>query len=235
MDNKQITKNVRAAFIAAAMLVLTTLPAAADTVSVVTQVLIPVPVLPAVVPEITAADLPTVDLSSLPGIDTSEWTSTVDSITVARTAVNAVMTEAQDRVTAEISHAAARMGQTRSVINNVRARVGSPLSDVQARDGETTYTAYAIASDSVNAIQFSMAYLRGLSRLGGVGLDLTFVFLGLGWVVVVNLLDVSLRAAIALVKFISTVIDGVVNLVNTVLSLISAIMDIINIVTGPFT
>lgn len=235
MDNKQTAKNVRAAFIAVAMLMLTTVPAAADTVSVVTQVLIPVPVLPAVVPEITAADLPTVDLSGMSGIDTSEWDSTIDSITAARTIVNAVMTDAQDRVTTEISHASARMGQARSVVNNVRARVGSPMTDIHARDGETTYTAYSIAYDSVNAIQFSMAYLRGLSRLGGVGLDLTFVFLGLGWVVVVNLLDVSLRAAIALVKVISNVIDGIIKIVNTILNLISAIMDIINIVTGPFT
>jgi hypothetical protein len=45
----------------------------------------------------------------------------------------------------------------------------------------------------VNSIQFSVAYLRGVSNLGGVGLDLTFILLGLGWMAFVNIVDLLIR------------------------------------------
>jgi hypothetical protein len=191
---------------------------------------VPVPILPAVIPEITAADLPEINASALPAVDTSEWASSVDAIQAARSTLNTVFDNAQDQVTTVLSNASAEMGKARGVINAIRTRVGSPMADTYARDGEATYTAYQIAYDMTNAIQFSTAYLRGMSRLGGVGLDLTFVVLGLGWMAFVNLLDLLIRAVTAFVRFLANLLLWLINTVKFIIDLVQLFITVIKLV-----
>jgi hypothetical protein len=230
MDGKEIRRYARTLLLTAALLLAVTSSVYADgAITVVTSMPVPVPILPAVIPAITAEDLPEVNTSTLPAVDTSEWASSVDAIQAARSTLNAVFDSAQDQVTTVLSDASAEMGKARGVINAVRTRVGSPLSDTYARDGSTTYTVYQITYDMTNAIQFSTAYLRGMSRLGGVGLDLTFVVLGLGWMAFVNLLDLLIMAVTAFVRFLFNLIVWVIDAVKFIVDLVQLIVAVIKL------
>lgn len=231
MDGKEIRRHVGTVLVILALLLTATSSVYADgTIAVVTSMPVPVPIMPAVIPEITADDLPEINSSTLPAVDTSAWSSSVDAIQEARTMLSTVFDGAQDQMTTLLSDASAEMGKARSVINAVRTRVGSPLSDTYARNGETTYTVYQIAYDMTNAIQFSTAYLRGMSRLGGVGLDLTFVVLGLGWMAFVNLLDLLVRAVVAFVRFLANLLLWAIDTAKFIIDLVHLIVAVAKLI-----
>jgi hypothetical protein len=87
-------------------------------------------------------------------------------------------------------------------------------------------------SDSVYT---STAYLRGLSNLGGVGLNLTFIILGLAWIAIVNLIELALRTAVVLLKVIGRIMTFVISVINMLLNMLSAIAEWVNNLTGPAT
>jgi len=240
MDNKKICQYVRTAVFITVLLVISPSSIYADgSVTVVTAMPVPVPILPAVVPEITANDLPSIDIDALPSLDTSalteEWSAVTDFIESSRSTVNVLLDGMEEQTSNYIADSATAIGKTRGVINGVRARVGSPLSDVYVRNGETTYTAYKIALDMVNSIQFSVAYLRGVSNLGGVGLDLTFILLGLGWMAFVNIVDLLIRIGISIVKGLASAVEAFIAFSHSVYDLANLIASIIDIITGPLT
>jgi hypothetical protein len=115
------------------------------------------------------------------------------------------------------------------LINKARARVGSPLSDIQARnDTGTEYTAYGVASEMSNSIAFSIAYLRGLSKFGAVGTDLTFVILGLAWIAIVNLIDLIIRVSIVLFRILLRLANLVYNAIRLILDIVNTIAQVID-------
>jgi hypothetical protein len=102
-------------------------------------------------------------------------------------------------------------------------------------DTGTQYTAYGMASDMANSMAFAVAYLRGLSKLGAVGTDLTFVLIGLAWIAVVNLIDVLFRISVVLFKILGNVIDFVIRAIELLIEIVTAIANVVDILTGPLT
>lgn len=169
--------------------------------------------LPVALPSMPA-DIPALELSDMPAINLpSAYDYTVVGVLpelyAARSNIAALYNEARASFTQELSRATAQINRTRVFTQNMRRIVGSPLT-VDVQSDNTTYTsAYSIASDMSGAIQTSIIYLRGLSSLGATGLNLTFIFVGLAWIMVLKGVELLVSLAIAVRSFFLGVIKWI--------------------------
>jgi len=239
MDNNARWKNARTAGLIVALLLLITVPASAagDPVSTI-EMPMPVPDLPSVVPALSVSDLPAISRGSLPQV--SGLPSRISAINAVANTSDAVLSRSESLLADSLSSANSRMNRSRSLVSDLRARVGAPTSEalIKARDDTDamiSYTAYEAAEEMRDSVFTTTAYLRGLSGLGGVGLNLTFIILGLGWIAVVNLIDVGMRIGIFMMRVIAKVVTFIFALINFLINLFNAIANWLDIVTGPIT
>ena len=161
---------------------------------------------------------------SLPEINHAIWPSSVDQIEAVGARAFATASEVESTMQSEFSSISARLAAVRAPINQMQALIGSPQTDVTVRSDTAQYNSlYSMASASTAAMQTSTAYLRGLSGIGATGLNLTFVFIGLGWLLIVNLLDLLLSTTWALVRFIIGALDWAIKVVDLVLQILQAV------------
>lgn len=169
----------------------------------VQQLPVALPSMPQAIPELTAEQLPSF---SLPNVNNYSFPSAEAQISAARSKLGALFNESRVALNQEFENVSAEMGRTRLFINRTRQIVGAPLAVNVQSDTTRVTTAYAVAVQMTGAMQTSVAYLRGLSSLGATGLNLTFIFLGLGWLMFLKLLEIVIALAVALRTFMLGVI-----------------------------
>jgi hypothetical protein len=144
--------------------------------------------------------------------------------------VNGVLNDQYSWVLDRIYQARTVTNQARSVIGDVD-QVGAEEIGFSAASDEGEISAASIATDLAGAIRWSMAYLRALSNLGPLGLDLAFVFIGLGWIVLVNVMDMAVRLVAWLLGLIFKVVSFVLGtLIDLVIGIINIILKILEII-----
>lgn len=229
MDNSKIFKYGRKIGLGAVLALVLVVPASADTSTTeVYEMPMPIPDLPSVVDPLTIDSIPSLSRAALPQV--SGLPSQMGLIDAASSASDAVMSRVEGRLSSSLTSVNQRVSQSRALVNNVRSRVGSPLSDVQmVSDTGTEYTAFSMASDMANSMGFAVAYLRGLSKMGAVGIDLTFVLIGLAWIAVVNLIDVLFRISVLFFKILGNVIGFVKQTIDLLVNVVNALANIVDI------
>lgn len=240
VDFETIWQDVRVPGVILVLALLLAVPAAAagdDPVSLYSLPM-PVPVLPSVIDPITIDQIPSLSRAQLPQI--SGLPSRMSAINAASNTSNAVLSRAESTLNSTLTSMSTRIDAGRSLITGLRLRLGAPTSDVlmvaQDQSGNMiNYTAYDAALQMKTSTYTTTAYLRGLSNLGGVGLNLTFIIIGLGWIAIVNLIDLSVRAGVFLLRLIGNLISGLIRLIDLLIQILSAIAVWIDILTGPFT
>lgn len=176
--------------------------------------------LPVALPSMPA-DIPALELSDMPAINLPnayDYTvvGALPELYAARSNIAELYNEARASFTQELSRATAQINRTRVFTQNMRRIVGNPLA-VDVQSDNTTYTsAYAIASEMSGAIQTSIIYLRGLSSLGATGLNLTFIFVGLAWIMVLKGVELLVSLAIAVRSFFLGVIKWILESLRVV-------------------
>lgn len=85
-------------------------------------------------------------------------------------------------------------------------REGEQFGAMGIAFGESPITAHSIAGELASTIRFAMGYMRAISNLGPTGLSLVFIFLGLGWVALVNVADLGVRSIAWLLRTIGAMI-----------------------------
>jgi hypothetical protein len=198
----------------------------------------PVPAMPAVIDPLTIEEIPSISRSQLPQV--SGLPSRLSAINAADSLSEAVMNRATSTMNNTMTSIDNQLAQYRGLLTDVRMRVGSPTSDVmltaQDVDGNfVDYTAYSAAAQMSNSIYTTVAYLRGLSNLGGVGLNLAFIVVGLAWVAIVRLIDLAIRVPIAMIRVVRALISDLIKIVNLIINIAQALAEWINITTGPAT
>lgn len=239
MDTTARCQNFRIAGLIAVLLALLAVPASAAGGAPVIQPLpMPIPAIPSVVAPLNISDIPALSRAQLPQV--SGLPSRMSAIATASNTSDAMLTRAEDTLNSTLTSLSAQLDSSRLLVASLRAHVGAPTADTIVKAQNVygvyeSYTAYDVATTMSNSVYTSTAYLRGLSRLGGVGLSLTFVILGLGWIVTVNLIDLGIRLSVYILK----AIIGAIRLVWALVLLVIALLDVlgawINILTGPFT
>ena len=232
MDYRQVLKNVIQVGIGVLAALVIVAPVSADETPGalgVNPIPMPLPAFPAAIQAIEISELPqfvfpAFDFPVLPTLE-SEITSVGSSMVAAW---NASVSETRAGLNSQFSAFNTSMGQVRSTTNVLRYRIGSPLTDVQARTGSQNYTsAYSMAVDMASSMQLPIMFLRGLSGLGTTGLNLSFVFLGLVWLVVVNLLDVLVDVKVVMVKALVSVLRAVVKAIEIAIQILILLRSLI--------
>jgi hypothetical protein len=212
--------------------------AAGDDPTTIYEMPMPIPQMPSVIDAVTVDDIPSISRAELPQV--SGLPSRMSAINAAANTSDAVLSRAEGTLNSTLTSLSTRLDAGRSLITGLRLRLGAPTSDVlmtaqDAAGNYVNYTAYDAALQMKTSIYTTTAYLRGLSNLGGVGLNLTFVIIGLGWIAVVNLIDLSVRAGVFLLRIIGNLINALIRLIDLIIQIVSALAEWINVLTGPFT
>ena len=209
MDTKKVWGNLRVFGAIIAFCLLATAPVAADTPpndplhinsAGINSGELPAP-LPAMPGEMSlpAVRFPTVDMESLPVLSDERaalQTLTDNRVSVLRATINSRYASVRGSV-----------ASVRAVTDNISNAVGDPMS-LSVYDGTEHVTVSGMAQRMSQSLEFGFGYARAVSALGPMGLDLVFVFVGFGWVVLVNLIVTVIRLIAALVGFMGKALDA---------------------------
>ena len=190
-----------------------------------------IPALPALPEAISAASiratLPTVVMPEVPELVTLP--SLVEPINAANAELEAWMGARRGELNTEFNRLSTRLARARATSNRAYALVGSPMLVTVQNHGQTYSSAYQIAEEMSETMSVSFAYLRGLSRMGTMGLDITFVLLGLAWLMILNLLDLWMHVIALMFRPLLWVIDQFIKTVGLILQLLVAFAPLLRI------
>ena len=143
----------------------------------------PLPSMPGPV-ALPSVSFPAVDMSELPVMADERAALEVltkNRVTILRSALQSRYAEAMGAV-----------ASVRSVTDNLSNAVGNPAT-LSVHDGAQQTTVVGMAQRMSQSVSLGLSYVRAVSALGPMGLDLVFLFVGLGWVLFVNLASFAAR------------------------------------------
>ena len=192
------------------------------------QLLMPLPTQPdtsglfAVMPELSLPEL------ELPEINPSaDWPSLTMGREGILAQVESQLFTVRDAARAQYNAAYSEIAEVGETIQSMRDFVGSPQANVIASDGARQVTVVGMAQEMAQSVEFALSYLRALGSLGPFGLDIVFVFIGLGWILFLNLLEWIMLAIAWVVKRIVGVLEFVITIVRVLLEIVRTIMALI--------
>ena len=155
----------------------------------------PLPVMPGVVamPDIT-----------FPAPDRSQWPDTTIVRQGLWSSINAELVDARQTINEQYDSARANIVAVRSATQAIRTFVGNPVNTTAQSDSRVV-TVNSMAAEMSNSVAVALGYVRAVSNIGPMGMDLAFIFIGLGWVMFVNLLE---WVATAIVWIFKTIMSG---------------------------
>lgn len=179
---------------------------------------VPLPAMPADVQPLTFPSL------SLPAINSANWPGAIAEINSLSARLDSTMSAVESMQQREFSRVSAQISAVRAPINRMKTLIGAPQTDITVQSDTAQYNSlYSMATVSTAAVQTSVAYLRGLSGIGATGLNLTFVFIGLGWITMVNLLDIAMTLVWATGVFILRAGEWIMKIADLLLQAAQAV------------
>lgn len=139
-----------------------------------------------------------VDMSALPTM--SDERAAVESLTANR--ISLMRATMQSRYT----DMQAAVASVRSVTNNMSNAIGNPTT-ISVYDGAQQATVVGMAQRMSQSVSLGLGYARGLSAIGPLGLDVAFVFVGIGWILFVNFMSFAARLIGALIIMMGSLLD----------------------------
>ncbi len=175
----------------------------------------------AVQPELSLPDV------TLPDINPSEeWPELSTGRDGVLSQIHTQIQTVQTTLDGQYSWARARIASFEQTTAALRDFIGSPQS-VVASDGARQVTVTGMAQEMAQSVAFALGYLRAVGALGPMGLDVVFVFIGLAWMLFVNLMEWLTRAIAWFVRLILRVAGWIVELVRVLLEIVRTIMALI--------
>ncbi len=167
---------------------------------------------------------------SLPELELPDINPSADwpSLTMGRPGVLAQvqtqLTTARDAARSQYSAARASVAEARETIGAIQTFVGSPQSAVVASDGARQVTVVGMAQEMSQSISYSLSWLRAVGSLGPFGLDVVFLFIGLAWILFMNLLEWLMIVIAWLIKRVLAVFAFVIQIFRVLLEIVRTIM-----------
>ncbi len=158
----------------------------------------PLPSMPGAV-SLPSVSFPSVDMSELPVM--ADERAALQTLTSNRVAV---FRGAMQSRYAEMKGSVASL---RSVTDNISNAIGNPAT-LSVYDGTQRTTVVGMAQRMSQSVSLGLSYARAVSALGPMGLDLVFVFIGIGWIVFVNLAAFLARLIGAVIAMLGSVLDA---------------------------
>lgn len=229
MDTQKIRRNLRVLG-AVVLAALWTAPVLADTPPNdplhVNSAFITSGELPAPLPSMPGAiDLPSI---AFPGIDMSQLPVLSDERQAVETLVSNRVTVLRATINNRLAETRASIASLRSFTRATSDAIGNPMT-LSVYDGTERLTVTGMAQRMAQSVEYGIGYARAVSALGPLGLDLVFVFVGFGWVVLVNLIVMAVRLIAAVIGFIGKALDALWKLsllLVEVMKLVAAVFDL---------
>lgn len=189
-----------------------------------TQLLMPLP------RQINTAALLVVPDLDLPELELPDVNPSADwpSLTMGRQGVlaqvNGHLSSVRESARSQYSAARSEVAEAKATIQELRDFVGDPRASVSASDGARQVTVTGMAQEMAQSVSFALSYLRAVGSLGPFGLDIVFLFIGLGWMLFLNLLEWLMVVVAWVVKRIMSILGFVLTIIRVLLEIIRTIM-----------
>jgi len=171
-------------------------------------------------------DMPNVEY---PYVDRSAWPTTVDEREAMKTLVENRVYRLQGALNTQYSRARSSVSAVRETTNAVRNFVGDPMAMVST-GAERSVTVGAMAQEMAQSTSFALGYARAVSSLGPLGLDLVFLFVGLGWVIFVNLISMLIQVVAWFIRMMGNALDWIFKVLLIVIQLIRLVIDLVDLI-----
>jgi hypothetical protein len=116
----------------------------------------------------------------------------------------------------------------RDTTDSIEALVGDPM-EVSTNVGERSLTMTGMAQEMAQSVEFGLGYARAVARIGPMGLDLVFVFVGLAWLLIVNVLTLLIRLIAWFIRAAGKALEFVWRLLLLLISVIRLIVAVLDL------
>lgn len=164
---------------------------------------------------ITSGELPaplprmpdTVDMRNLtlPIVSMENWPSTATNREVVYTIIETRLSDARQTLNQQYVSARTTVAAVRSVTRRITDFVGDPQAAIVSHSESQSFTVTAMAQEMGASVTQAVSYARAL---GPLGLDLIFVFIGLGWIMFVNFFGLVIGAIAWFIRILGKVLDA---------------------------
>jgi len=230
MDNQKIWRNFRVLGVISLFLLVAAAPVLADVPPNdplhINSIGIDSGELPAPLPAMPGAiELPEV---VFPAVDPSAWPSVEDERAATKIVVSNRISVLRATMNSRYNDARASVASVRSVTHNVLETIGNPMVD-SVYDGTTRVSVAGMAQRMSQSIEYGLGYARAVANIGPMGLDLVFVFVGIGWILLMNLLSLGVRLIAALIGFLGKALDAMWKLAILLIEVMRFVLAIIDL------
>jgi len=142
---------------------------------------------------------------TLPLVDHSQWPDTTTSRNAAWQAINASVADVRTTINEQYSNARSQVAALRSTTQSMRDFIGNPASTVSQGYGQS-FTVTGMASQMSNSVASALGYVRAVSAIGPMGLDLVVIFIGLGWVLFLNFFEWLMMLIVSIIKTLAGIV-----------------------------
>jgi hypothetical protein len=170
---------------------------------------------------------------NLPRIDRASWPSLVAQRTELDAKGRSVLSGVRSDLSQRYSEALGQMAEVRSVTGEWRSFLGVAEGGeiaVSTQSADQSFTMASVAQQMGSSIEFSVGYLRAITGLGPMGLDLAFVFVALAWVFFVNLSTFAIKLTAWLIRTLFDILAFIISLAIAIFTVVNAFLKAVDIV-----
>jgi len=164
---------------------------------------------------------------TFPEIDSSDWPDIVVGRDTMFAQTNARLMDVRSALNEQYDDARATLVSVRNTTNELRAFVGDPQTSVSAQSDARSVTVTGMAQEMAQSVSSSMGYVRAVSNLGPLGLDLVFIFIGLGWILFMNLVEWVVKIVAWIVRWLWSLLAFLLRLFELFMALIRTLVELI--------
>jgi len=160
---------------------------------------------------------------NLPYIDFSDWPTVSDGRAGLAEQINQRLYVQHAMINEQYNRAREGLNAVKSTTRALREFVGNPVTSITSQSDTRVVTVNSMAAEMAQSVEYSIGYLRAVSNLGPMGLDLVFIFIGLGWVLFMNVLEWLVLAIAWILKMIAGAINFVLRIIELIMDMIRTI------------
>jgi hypothetical protein len=164
----------------------------------------------------------------LPYVNHSDWPTVADERDAVKILIRNRVNLLQQNLSNRYNEARLTVRSVRNTTSMVSEMVGNPMA-VTAHTGERSVTLTTVAQEMAQSMEFAIGYARAVGSIGPMGLDLVVGFIGLGWLVFVNLITLLIRVIAWFVRMLGKVLESIWKLLILLLEVIRLIIAIIDL------
>ncbi len=155
-----------------------------------------------------------------PRIDPSQWPSISDGRNAVKSEFMARLNDMRLFLNAGYADVNTALNTVRNSTASIRNFIGNPMNVTAQASGGRVTTVTGAAYEMAQSTAVALGYVRAVAAIGPIGVNLVFVFIGLVWILFVNLGEWLLTFMIFIFKSLAGFLRWIFNLIWNVVEFI---------------